>query len=159
MTAWRGAEGHFNNINVQSEKNCGPEDHPNTSRGLINGSFKKGTVLTKDHSNRGHFKQGVAGKKSSKQGRIQARNWRKERSFRGIHARDGSNWGLLKQSRTVNWVATWSQPAQSLFSQAFPLKPAQQSQRILPWEKIYDKSARFADMWHFLICDWQTESL
>ncbi len=50
------------------------------------------------------------------------------------------NWGPFKQrvSRTVRWVATWSQAAQSLFSQALPPKPAQQSQRILTRQKIDD---------------------
>jgi hypothetical protein len=50
-----------------------------------------------------------------------------ERSLRGIHARGQ---GLLKLW-TAQADATWSQAAQSLFSQALPLKPAQQSQRIL----------------------------
>jgi hypothetical protein len=55
-------------------------------------SFKKRNVRTedissgelkaRDHLNRGEFKQGTA---------------RKGSLFRGILARDGSNWGLFKQ--------------------------------------------------------------
>ncbi len=67
-------------------------------RQLSHKSFKKGMFEQRT------FQAGGCKQESSKQGSIQARNWRKERSFRGIHARDDSKWGLFKQR--VLWAGS-----------------------------------------------------